>query len=368
MHKNLKIPMLEHKKRKRNEVVMTIPSPLLIAEIKHYEEMHTNLYLNALGMPVIGYGYALLQEPQKLVKKHSKLGLALKNILNNDTEHFESLVQKILKLPISITEEKAHTLLEENLLFYADELGKMFKGFRHIVNKCENAYFLPQSICTYYLQKIEEQQKVPKKKNEEQVTPCYFHQRNQAPCYQYQIFFDYPLHVRSNASVRDIAPQYLQNRYSSSAEYQQRAKQKTVVKKQKRKNVLFVPTEAEKALIRVDSILFLTHLLGLEMVKRMPEFFIALLEEEYETAGNYLLAHRSARYFGHTMYIIARRIKYGTIDLLDFISCKQKPQIPKLALTAYSKKIFQAHLGKLNPEILLFHKIQKCRQKEVCHA
>lgn len=341
---------------------MTIPSPLLIAEIKHYEEMHTNLYLNALGMPVIGYGYDLWQEPQKLIKKHSKIGLALKNILNNEAEAFESLLQKIIKLPLSITKEKAHSLLEENLLFFAEELGAMFKGFRHIVNKCENGYFMPQSICSYYLQYVEEQTNI---KEIKQVKSCSFHQRNHAPCFKYQAFYDYPLQQKGSQKT-DIAPQYLQNRYSSSAEYMQKLAQNKKTKKAK--NYIFPPTEAEKALIRVDSILFLTHLLGLEMVKRMPEFFMALLEEDYEIAGNCLLAHRASKYFGHTMYILARRIKYGTIDLYDFVSCKQKPKIPKTALKEYSQKILQVHLDSLNPEIAMFHKVQKSRQKEVCYA
>ncbi len=89
-------------------------------------------------------------------------------------------------------------------------------------------------------------------------------------------------------------------------------------------------TEEEQALLRLDSVLFASHLLGLEIMKRMHEFFFALRQENYNEAANQLLLHGASGYLGAVVSVLARRIREGSLDLQDIFV--QKEPVPEMLL------------------------------------
>ncbi|MDE5680784.1 MAG: hypothetical protein K2I05_00330 [Mailhella sp.] len=334
---------------------MTIPSSLLIQEIMHYEGFSAGPVLNRLGMPCIGYGFPLWEEGLSIVHGNTKIAKAVKNNLPNGYGGINESVRGILAEPLVITEELAKNLLEQRLLFNSQELAKLFSGYRHMQNKCAHAVLLPQSGLARYETHVtvrNQSQNAEKNKEKNHGTAC-----GQAN------------NEMRNSSKQIPHPAFLRTAYSSSAKFAKipffplaKAERGCASvclgggkkpKQAKTYSHVFL-TEEEQALLRLDSVLFASHLLGLEIMKRMHEFFFALRQDNYKEAANQLLLHGASGYLGAVVSVLARRIREGNLDLQDIFV--QKEPVPKMLL---HRKTSQNREGKY------FQKRQKQMQESL---
>lgn len=329
---------------------MTIPSSLLIQEIMHYEGYSPKTVLNRVGMPCIGYGFPLWEEALDILHGNSKLSQSIKNSMPKEQENAALSMQRILQLSLAVTEEKARQLLEQSLLYYAEELGKKYAGFRHLVNLCSqcsqggNAVIFPQSsFCEYETQLFMQNQyarednsiknaegtEKAKKAGKNHTGKSAVPQNNpQKTCY-----FSKP-----TGTLQALHPAFLQSFYSSSEsfaganpfhDHKYFSSRKKQTKHKKGRFLSFLPlTSEEQALLRVDSVLFVTHLLGLEITLQMHDFFLALQRDDYAEAANQLLSHSAAAYLGAVTAILARRIREASLDFQDL--ALQKADTPKM--------------------------------------
>lgn len=308
---------------------MTIPSSLLIQEIMHYEGYSPKPVLNRVGMPCIGYGFPLWEESLNILHGNTKLAQSIKHSMPKECENMGCCVQRILQLPLTITEQKARQFLEQSLLFYAEELGKSYAGFRHLVNLCGNAVIFPQSSFAGYEAQLVMQHNYRQEKKEKQTVKRDTLQNNtQEPFY----------FAKANGTAQVLHPAFLQSFYSSSEAFAGAnpfrgyhfftSPQKQITRKKGRFLSCLPLTKEEQALLRVDSVLFVTHLLGLEITLQMHDFFLALQQDNYEEAANQLLSHSAAAYAGAIMAILARRIREASLDYQDL--AVQKAETPKM--------------------------------------
>lgn len=323
---------------------MTIPSSLLIQEIMYYEGYSPKPVLNRVGMPCIGYGFPLWEEALAILHGNTKLAQSIKNSLPKEQENMCVSMQRIMQLPLEVTEEKARQLLEQSLLYYAGELGKNYAGFRHLVNLCSqcsqssNAVIFPQSsLAEYEKQLLVQNQaahvKTGKKQAGSHAAP---QNKTQEPCY----------FAKPTGTLQALHPAFLQSFYSSSAafaganpfrEYHCFSSPQKQRKQKKGRFLSYLPlSSAEQALLRVDSVLFAAHLLGLEIILQMHDFFLALQQDNYAEAANQLLSHSAAAYLGAAMAILARRIREASIDFKDLTM--QKADIPKMLFHRRKRK------------------------------
>lgn len=252
---------------------MTIPSDILLREIMLYEGFRQRAGTNRLGMPCIGYGFPLWEEGLCILHGNSRLAKLLKEYLPKEGENISSAVRRFRLFPYEITEQTAKTLLEKSLLFYFDALSAEQAGFRHLANQCGNACVLPQSSLALYGQRLDaDTAEKTHSSTHLPVHPAYFHG------------------------------------YTSSGGGGKKAK-----KKQKSLPL----SDQERTLLRVDSVLFLTHLFGLEIMRKMHGFFSALHAENYEEAASFLLEQAVSAKLGTAVSLLARRIKSGDLDLRD---------------------------------------------------
>lgn len=307
---------------------MTIPSSLLIQEIMYYEGFSEKPVLNRVGMPSIGYGFPLWEEALDILHGNSKLARSIRNSMPSEQENMNLGMQRILALPLLVTEKSGRELLVQSLLYYAEELGKKFAGFRRLVNQCGEAVVYPQSSFAQYEELIalknpapEQPEKSAKDKKQKQYTNA---TKKQSMTFLQQL----------NSSERPLHPAFLQSFYSSSEAFAGANPfqslnyfGKNKKKKNQKETTFFILTEREQALLRVDSVLFVTHLLGLDIVLHMHDFFLALQQDNFEEAASQLLSHRASGYFGAIMAILARRIREASLDYNDMEL--QKADFPK---------------------------------------
>lgn len=314
---------------------MTIPSSVLIREIMLYEGFCASPKLNKLGMPCIGYGFPLWEDALSVLHGNSKLAKLVKNALPKECENVSAGMARLLQIPFSVNEEQAKKLLEQSLLHYAQELSKRQAGFRHLVNLCGDAFILPESglaryethLCiqgdTFWGMGKYAASRKKTGKSEKNI-------RNGAAAKTE--------HAWADASETSLHPAFLAASYSDSATF---ALEKSGFlentgnyaggsssrkSKKKGSKSFYVPlTAPEQALLRADAVLFLTHILGLEIVSEMQGFFWALQAENYALAGSELLAHGSASYLGAVMSMLARRIKEASLDFRDMTVSAEEP-------------------------------------------
>lgn len=312
---------------------MTIPSSLLIREIMHYESFSPKPVLNRIGMPCIGYGFPLWEEALAIVHGNTRLAKHIKPNLPKEQENTALALQRLLQLPVTVTEKTAEELLKQSLLFYAEKLSRHFAGFRHIVNQCTDAVIYPHSSLAAYEQIINTQNLSRHRKEtctkKEQQTKT-----NIPYCYS-----------KKNSSEQPLHPAFLQSFYSSSAAFAGAnpfrqnnffANQRKQTKRRKKALHFLELTQGERALLRVDSVLFVSHLLGMEIMLQMHDFFFALQEDNYLEASNRLLSHRAASYLGAILAILARRIRETSLDYRDLT--RQKGDIPAMRLHRRKEK------------------------------
>lgn len=308
---------------------MTIPSSLLIQEIMHYEGYSPKPVLNRVGMPCIGYGFPLWEEALHILHGNTKLAQSIKHNMPKECENMGCCVQRLLQLPLTVTEQKARQYLEQSLLYYAEELSKRYAGFRHLVNLCGNAVIYPQSSFAEYEVQLGMQHNYRQEKKEKQTVKRDTLQNNtQEPFY----------FAKQNGTAQALHPAFLQSFYSSSEafaganpfqSYHFFSSPQRQTKHKKGRFLSCLPlTKREQALLRVDSVLFVAHLLGLEMTLQMHDFFLALQQDNYREAANQLLSHSAAAYAGAIMAILARRIREASLDYQDLAA--QKAETPKM--------------------------------------
>lgn len=316
---------------------MTIPSSLLIQEIMHYEGFAPRAVESRIGMPCIGYGFPLWEEALDIVHGNTKLAKHIKNNLPKNLENTAASVQRLLQLPFAITEETAKKLLTQSLLYHAEKLSQQYAGFRHLVNQCGTAVIYPYSSLAAYEKQIitlnEEAKKSKTKQGQKTQSkmPSFFSAQNST---------EQPLH-----------PAFLQSFYASSAAFaganpfRQRNFFANHRKVRRRKKVPIYPdlSTEEQALLRVDSVLFASHLLGIEIMLHMHDFFLALQEDNYLEASNQLLSHRASSYHGAIMAILARRIREASLDYRDI--ARQKADIPTMHLHRKKAKNYFLQYG-----------------------
>lgn len=390
MHKKQKIPMLKHKKQQTAVTVipsvilkgknMTIPSSLLIQEIMHYEGYSPKPVLNRVGMPCIGYGFPLWEEGLHILHGNTKLAQCIKNSMPKDKENAGLGLQRILQLELAVSEEKARQLLTQSLLYYAEELGKNFAGFRRLVNLCSqcsqssNAVIFPESSLAEYEKRLLVQnqyahEKKENLKNIKQKDKGTTAQNNaQNPC-----CFSKP-----TGSLQALHPAFLESFYSSSSAFaganpfRQYHYFSSPQKQRKQKKGKFLPylalTSDEQALLRVDSVLFAAHLLGLEITLQMHDFFLALQQDNYAEAANQLLSHSASAYLGAVIAILARRIHDASLDFQDI--ALQKADVPKMQFHRRKIKNYFTQYVLRRRKIFAHteHYGQLHEQAGVCHA
>lgn len=308
---------------------MTIPSSLLIQEIMHYEGYSPKPVLNRVGMPCIGYGFPLWEESLAVLHGNTKLAQSIKHSMPKECENMGCCVQRLLQLPLAVTEQKARQYLEQSLLYYAEKLSKSYAGFRHIVNLCGNAVIYPQSSFAEYEAQLVMQNQYALGKKEKRAG------RNTASQHKPQEPFYF---AKTNGTAQALHPAFLQSFYSSSEAFAGAnpfrsfhffSSPQKQTKHKKGRFLSYLPlTKEEQALLRVDSVLFVTHLLGLEMTLQMHDFFLALQQDNYAEAANQLLSHSAAAYAGAIMAILARRIREASLDYQDL--AVQKAETPKM--------------------------------------
>lgn len=310
---------------------MTIPSSLLIQEIMHYEGFSPKPVLNRIGMPCIGYGFPLWEEALAIVHGNTRLAKHIKPNLPKEQENTALAIQRLLQLPVTVTEKTAEEHLKQSLLYYAEKLSEHYAGFRRLVNQCADAVIYPHSSLAAYeqllmTQNLSRQKKEIRTKKEHKNTIPY--------CYSQKSSSEQPLH-----------PAFLQSFYSSSAAFAGAnpfrqnnffATQRKQAKRRKKVLPFLELTQGERALLRVDSVLFVSHLLGIEIILQMHDFFFALQEDNYLEASNQLLSHRAASYLGAIAAILARRIREGSLDYRDMV--RQKADIPAMRLHRRKEK------------------------------
>lgn len=309
---------------------MTIPSSLLIQEIMHYEGFSDKPALNRVGMPCIGYGFPLWEEALNILHGNTKLARSIRNSMPKEQENMDLGMKRLLELPLTVTENQGKTLLVQSLLYYAEELGKRYAGFRRLVNQCGgDAVIYPQSSLAHYegilaLQNpVIEKRLTGVKKEKKQYTKAT--QKQSMTFLQKQTSSERPLH-----------PAFLHSFYSSSEAFaganpfQHLNFFGAKKKKQKNDTPFFTLTKEEQALLRVDSVLFMTHLWGLDIVLEMHDFFLALQQNNFEEASSQLLSHRASAYFGAITAMLARRIREASLEYADVAVPKtavfQKPK------------------------------------------
>lgn len=316
---------------------MTIPSSVLIQEIRLYEGFCAVPRQNRLGMPCIGYGFPLWEEALAILHGNSKLAKCVKNALPNDTENISTGMKRLEQIAYRVSEETAQKLLEQSLLYYAEELGRTQAGFRHLVNLCGNAHILPQSSMARYEAHLRLQQgitAVSVKNGNKKPSARNLSVRSTGRAEQnrdnarngagfegsHAAFSDTP-----SACGSSLHPAFLASAPDASSAYFSPAENtalRTKSKKKGCKSYFLELTEEEQALLRADAVLFLTHVLGLELVGNMHEFFRALKEDNYALAASELLAHSASSYLGGLMPVLARRIREASLDFRD-ISVKE---------------------------------------------
>lgn len=324
----------------------------------YYEGFSQKPVLNPLGMPCIGYGFPLWEEALNILHGNSKLARSIKNSMPQEQENMELGMKRLLALPLTVTEKTGKALLVQSLLYYAEELSKKYAGFRHLVNQCGQgggAVVYPQSSFAQYEGMIALQNPVfeekpgkkagaSKKQKEKQYT--------KATQKQSMTFLQREHGTRLNGTERPLHPAFLQSFYSSSEAFAGANPFKDLnffgsKRKRKKKEPAFFPlTKEEQALLRVDSVLFVTHLLGLEITLQMHDFFLALQQDKYDEAGSHLLAHSANACFGAIMAILARRIREANLDYEDMALQKAAfPQKQKRGRKAksYFLRNFQPH-------------------------
>lgn len=332
---------------------MTIPSSLLIEEIIHYEGFSERPVLNRLGMPCIGYGFPLWEEALNILHGNSKLARSIQNCMPKEQENMDLGMKQLLALPLTVTEEQGKALLVQSLLYYAGELGKKYAGFRHLVNRCGEAVIYPQSGTAQYEELLARQNPLQTMLNNpiiEEKKAKGKKQYTKATQKQSTSFLQ-----KLSSSEQPLHPAFLQSFYSSSAAFaganpfQKHNFFGSKKKKQKKDTPFYTLTEREQALLRVDSVLFVTHLLGLEITLQMHDFFFALLEDNYEEACSQLLSHSAASYLGAIMAVLARRIREASLEYSDLAlrNSGQKSALPMEKRgrkpQTYIQKYFQNH-------------------------
>lgn len=335
---------------------MTIPSSLLIEEIMHYEGFSKNPVLNRLGMPCIGYGFPLWEEALHILHANTGLVRSIKNSMPKEQENMDSGMKRLLALPLTVTEKQGRQLLVQSLLYYAEELSKKYAGFRHLVNQCGEAVIYPQSSFAQYEGLIALQNPVIEEKTADMGKK---QKRYTGATQKQSISFLRQQHGSSlnsmelNSSETVLHPAFLQSFYSSSEAFAGANPfqplnffGKNKKQKKQKETSFFTLTEREQALLRVDSVLFVTHLLGLDITLQMHDFFLALQQDKYAEAGSQLLSHSATAYLGSVMAILARRIREASLDYRD-IALQKTPLLKKQKRgrkpQTYLQKYFQNH-------------------------
>lgn len=306
---------------------MTIPSSALVYEIMHYEGFCPAPVLNKTGMPCIGYGFPLWEEALCILHGNAALAKSIKAALPKEQENISAGIKRLLAMPCAVTPQKAAALLEQSLLYYAQELGRRHAGFRRLVNLCGNACILPQSGMARYeahlrIRLQESLRETVREHNKNSAAGRKTAGRAAKAKSQnngQELFWP-----QASSCASQPHPAFLASAYGSFDEVPQAG---TVSKsKKKKENSYYLPlTPQEQALVRTDAVLFLAHLLGLELTSQMLGFFWALKEDNYGLAASELMAHGAAGCLGAVMHMLARRIRDASLDLRD-ISVKEQPQ------------------------------------------
>ncbi len=244
---------------------MTIPSSVLLDEIKQMG-FSPKPYLSELGEVCIGFGHRLMDD----VKLLSKFDEDLANMIKfydkakskqasqvNSQEHQDKLIAMVLDCDLEISKKKAEKLLLNDIFNIFELLVEKSSGFRRLTNLCNGNYTLLNPPLSRQL-------------------------------------------IRNKNKELWDSPEYVIG----------------VEKKNNKKNLDFKITNlpnarGDAAAIRLDSIVYLSYLLGIKTILNMKVMLASLRLDDYHTASSSLLTHSSSQKLKSKMVLLSRRLRYG---------------------------------------------------------
>ena len=85
-------------------------------------------------------------------------------------------------------------------------------------------------------------------------------------------------------------------------------------KKSKKKNLAFFTlphSEFESALVRLDTVMYLAHIIGVQKVLEMKAVLACIRMDDFMSAAGYMLSNSWGENFGKIAVILSRRMRYG---------------------------------------------------------
>ncbi len=298
---------------------MSIPSSVLMSEIKQ-QGFSAVPYKNELGEICIGFGHRLMQDPQLLNDYDDDLASAvilydktgLYEVCKNDNEYscidYQDKIEKyVLECGLQIDMETASAFLEQDIINYYEVLVQKSSGFRRLINLCHNAYCLPNTQMSKSLEKFE---KTKSKKNglknvknpsKGKEILC-GNSRQEADFFKdtYKNDLQQANSSNTNNSFKNMPLSNGSNSSNSSNSSKTNWE------------ILKMPNgSGDSALIRIDTLIMLAHILGVERVLKMRSVFASLRLDDYRGAAGYLLSHSNSETLKSKMVLLSRRIHYG---------------------------------------------------------
>lgn len=252
---------------------MSIPSALLVEDIKFYESYHGKPYKKGDGI-FIGYGHNLWHDPSPVTHLDGDLAYAIRHFAG---ERKDTLTKCIMETHVTIDKNKAEEILHTDLIRHHDILTEYSSAFRHVTNKCKNAFYLPQSTLAKTLNQLEETN---------------LHSTNEI------------LATGKVLTQNAILDDEIQS--DTQLEKLKKGRKKLL------KNLL--PEEYEshdKAMIRTDALIHLSYLTGAEKLIQWKAVLSAILVDKYDDAASAMLNSRLSKELGKRMAILSQRIRHG---------------------------------------------------------
>ncbi len=285
---------------------MTIPSSVLFCEIKQMG-FGSKPYLNEFDEVCIGFGHRLIDDLEFISRFDEDLAKAIasfNNIELNEVSgqkkisHQQKLNKKLLHSKIEISLEDAETLLQQELISYYTILVEKSSGFRRLINLCHGNLWLGKTQLAKSLEKCKslELRLIKGKTSKSNANRNHLSKKPNSSNLQ-------------NANYKNVntSSSSSSKKRNSFANYE----------------ILRMPNGVgDAALIRLDTIIHLSHILGIKKLVNMGEVFLALSLDDYHSASSFLLTHPYSQTLKSKMVLFARRLRYG------FMYCEIDEPLP----------------------------------------
>lgn len=248
---------------------MTIPSELLVEDIKKYETYHKKPYQNGEGI-FIGYGHNLWHDPSPILGADEDLIYAINHY---GYEQREELSKRIMEIATPIEKAQAEELLHKDLLRHLDMLTEYSSGFRRVLNGCKYGFFHKNSPL---FQKI-------------------------TNMHGNTTILQLPEQIQYDPTMPDMQS----NRYATQE----------LIKKGRKKLLKNLQPEEyqphDKAMVRIDALIHLSYLMGGERLIRWKAVLAPILLDKFDDAADAMLNSAFSKEIGKRVSMLSRRIRYG---------------------------------------------------------